>query len=41
VKASARYGELFGRVWNLLRDEVAAARAAEDAAAMRHDPSPS
>jgi NitT/TauT family transport system ATP-binding protein len=41
VKSSARYGELFGRVWGLLRDEVAAARAAEDAAAMRHDLPPS
>ena len=40
VKSSARYGELFGRVWGLLRDEVAAARAAEDAAAMRHDQPP-
>ena len=31
VKSSARYGEVFGRVWGLLRDEVAAAKAAEDA----------
>ncbi len=37
VKSSPRYGELFGRVWGLLRDEVAAARAAEDAAARRHE----
>jgi NitT/TauT family transport system ATP-binding protein len=41
VKSSARYGEVFGRVWNLLRDEVAAARAAEDAAAKRKDGAPS
>lgn len=40
VKSSARYGELFGRVWALLRDEVAAARAEEDAAAKRHELSP-
>ncbi len=37
VKSSARYGELFGRVWGLLRDEVAAARAAEDEAARRRE----
>jgi len=41
VKSSVRYGEVFGRVWNLLRDEVAAARAAEDAAAKRKDGAPS
>jgi NitT/TauT family transport system ATP-binding protein len=34
VKSSPLYGEVFGRVWGLLRDEVAAARAAEDEAAM-------
>jgi hypothetical protein len=33
VKSSARYGELFGKVWGLLRDEVATARTAQDAAA--------
>jgi NitT/TauT family transport system ATP-binding protein len=33
VKSSPRYGELFGRIWELLRDEVATARADEDAAA--------
>jgi NitT/TauT family transport system ATP-binding protein len=37
VKSSPRYGELFGRVWEQLRDEVAAARAEEDAAAKRGD----
>jgi len=31
VKSSPRYGELFGRVWNQLRDEVAASRQHEDA----------
>jgi len=36
VKSSARYGEIFGRVWDQLRTEVAAARAAEDEAAKRH-----
>ncbi len=35
VKSSARYGEIFGRVWDQLRTEVAAARAAEDEAAKR------
>ena len=38
VKSSARYGEVFGRVWDLLRDEVATASAAESAAAQRHAP---
>jgi NitT/TauT family transport system ATP-binding protein len=33
VKASPRYGELFGRVWDQLRDEVTAAKAYEDASA--------
>jgi NitT/TauT family transport system ATP-binding protein len=41
VKSSPRYGEVFGRVWEQLRDEVAAARAAEDAAAKRHELPPS
>lgn len=36
VKSSAQYGELFGRVWGQLRDEVAAARAMDDAAAKKH-----
>jgi NitT/TauT family transport system ATP-binding protein len=36
VKSSAHYGELFGEVWNELRDEVAAARAADEAAAKGH-----
>ena len=40
VKSSARYGELFGHIWNLLRDEVAAARAAEDAGAKRKEAPP-
>ncbi len=31
VKSSPQYGELFGRVWGQLRDEVAAAQAAEGA----------
>ena len=29
VKSSAQYGEMFGRVWGQLRDEVQAARSAE------------
>ncbi|HKT18569.1 MAG TPA: ABC transporter ATP-binding protein [Stellaceae bacterium] len=33
VKSSARYGEVFGRIWGLLRHEVAAAKAEQDAAA--------
>ncbi len=33
VKSSVEYGALFGRVWGLLRDEVAAAKRDEDAAA--------
>mgnify|MGYP001795540548 CR=1 FL=1 len=33
VKSSPQYGELFGRVWGLLRDEVIGAQAAEGAAA--------
>jgi NitT/TauT family transport system ATP-binding protein len=33
VKSSPRYGDLFGHIWGLLRDEVATARADEDAAA--------
>ena len=33
VKSSAQYGELFGRVWGLLRDEVIGAQAAEGTAA--------
>ncbi|MGH7090828.1 MAG: ABC transporter ATP-binding protein [Stellaceae bacterium] len=37
VKSSARYGELFGRVWEQLRDEVAAARAEEDRAAKERE----
>ena len=36
VKSSPHYGELFGRVWGLLRDEVAAARAEEDGPAEWH-----
>ncbi len=35
VKSSAEYGELFGRVWGLLRDEVVAAQSAEESAAHR------
>jgi NitT/TauT family transport system ATP-binding protein len=35
VKSSPRYGELFGRVWAQLRDEVVAAQAAEEAQAKR------
>jgi NitT/TauT family transport system ATP-binding protein len=34
VKSSPRYGVLFGEVWNQLRDEVAAARASDEAEAM-------
>ena len=34
VKSSPRYGILFGEVWNELRDEVAAARASDEAEAM-------
>jgi len=30
VKSSAQYGELFGRIWGQLRDEVIAARAADE-----------
>jgi len=33
VKSSAQYGELFGRIWGQLRDEVAAARAADEESA--------
>ncbi|HUB96640.1 MAG TPA: ABC transporter ATP-binding protein [Stellaceae bacterium] len=40
VKSSARYGEVFGRVWGLLRDEVAAAQIAEDEAAKRRELKP-
>jgi NitT/TauT family transport system ATP-binding protein len=40
VKSSPRYGELFGRVWGQLRDEVAAARTAEEAEAMRQQAGP-
>jgi NitT/TauT family transport system ATP-binding protein len=40
VKSSARYGEVFGRVWDQLRDEVAAARIAEDEAAKRNELTP-
>jgi NitT/TauT family transport system ATP-binding protein len=40
VKSSARYGEVFGRVWDQLRDEVAAARLAEDEAAKRNELTP-
>jgi NitT/TauT family transport system ATP-binding protein len=36
VKSSAQYGELFGRIWGLLRDEVAAARRAEDSIHRSH-----
>jgi NitT/TauT family transport system ATP-binding protein len=32
VKSSAHYGNLFGHVWELLRDEVMAAKRDEDAA---------
>ena len=35
VKSSPRYGELFGRVWAQLRDEVMAAQSAEEEAAKR------
>ncbi len=35
VKSSPRFGELFGHVWEQLKDEVAAARMLEDAAARR------
>jgi NitT/TauT family transport system ATP-binding protein len=35
VKSSPHYGALFGRVWGQLRDEVAAARSAEEAEAAR------
>ncbi len=31
VKSSPQYGELFGHIWGLLRDEVSAARQEEDA----------
>ena len=30
VKSSPRYGELFGRVWTQLRDEVTAARSTDE-----------
>lgn len=36
VKSSAQYGELFGRVWGQLRDEVAAAQADEDRRGRQH-----
>lgn len=39
VKSSPHYGEVFGRVWGQLRDEVAAARAAEDAAVKKREQS--
>jgi NitT/TauT family transport system ATP-binding protein len=35
VKSSPRYGELFGRVWDQLRDEVTAARVADESAAKK------
>jgi NitT/TauT family transport system ATP-binding protein len=35
VKSSPRYGELFGRVWDQLRDEVTAARLADESAAKK------
>ena len=34
VKSSPRYGKLFGEIWNQLRDEVAIAQAADEAAVM-------
>jgi NitT/TauT family transport system ATP-binding protein len=37
VKSSLRYGELFGKVWGLLRDEVVAAKAAQDAVVKREE----
>jgi NitT/TauT family transport system ATP-binding protein len=40
VKSSPRYGELFGRVWEQLRDEVVAAQTAEEAEAMRQQSGP-
>ncbi|HXQ52673.1 MAG TPA: ABC transporter ATP-binding protein [Stellaceae bacterium] len=40
VKSSPRYGELFGRVWGQLRDEVVAAQAAEEAEAKRQQSGP-
>jgi NitT/TauT family transport system ATP-binding protein len=35
VNSSPRYGELFGRVWDQLRDEVTAARVADESAAKK------
>jgi NitT/TauT family transport system ATP-binding protein len=35
VKSSPRYGELFGRIWDQLRDEVTAARVADESAAKK------